>query len=114
MGGADLEDKKRRNFAHRAVMYRAFCQDLEAARGLGRITPDEFARATAIARKKERQCALQNEYLNGGTLHKARLLPRLSRLGLGRTELREMYARLLPAPVFHSAKLAMGLLRSGD
>lgn len=110
----DQEKRKRRNFAHRAVMYQAFCKDLETARDMGKISAGECAKASAIAREKERLCSLQNEYLNANTFQKAGMLPRLSRAGLGRTELREMYARLLPAPVFQSAKLAMGWMRTGD
>jgi hypothetical protein len=104
------EERMRRDFLNRAGMYRAFCKDLSKARELGILSEDEYSKASAIGRRKEGICTLQASYMISNPARKVSLLIKLARAGVESRQLKELSARLLPAPVFASLKLARGWL----
>jgi glycosyltransferase involved in cell wall biosynthesis len=105
---ARQENRMRRDFRTREIMYNGFLRDLEKGRQLGILNDADYARAREEAERKRRRFGVQREYIESGLFSKSRLLFRLREAGVSREEIRILAARLLPLPLL----LRVQLLRS--
>jgi hypothetical protein len=75
------------------------------------LSNEEFLLAQASARHFERLFLLQSAYLTANPLRKVPMLFQLARAGVGLARLRKLSIRLVPGPLFCSAKVVRGWLR---
>jgi hypothetical protein len=107
------EDRMQRDFRGRARMYGLFSKDLLTARNLGKVSQAEYSEALALSQRYERQFSLQSEFMAAGTARKARTLIQLANAGVEPAQLRKLFIRMLPAPLFQSAKVIRGWMNGG-
>lgn len=104
------ERRLQRDFTIRSTMHSAFCQDLETAHGKKMVSNEEFSLALASARHFERLFSLQSAFLTANPVRKVPMLFQLARAGVGVAQLGKLSIRLVPGPVFCSAKVVRGWL----
>lgn len=105
------ERRLQRDFTARSTMHSAFCHDLETAHAKKKVSDEEFSLALASARHFERLFSLQSAFLKASPVRKVPMLFQLARAGVGVAQLRKLSIRLVPGPLFCSAKVVYGWLR---
>jgi glycosyltransferase involved in cell wall biosynthesis len=99
------ENRYLRSLKNRETMYTSFILDLETARMLEVIGEECFDRTVEEAKRLRRHFTLKQEYLESEFLGKCRSLYKLFKAGIRREELRFLYPRILPRPLFARCKL---------
>ena len=102
---ARQEDRWVRQLKNRQIMYESFRPDLEQAKDAGLISPPEFGDAAAHCDRMADRLSLMREFLTSGFIGKCKLITRLNRLGLGKTELKTLRNRFLPRPLLLRVQL---------
>ena len=114
--GADLktlelqEDRVRRDLKNRETMYEAFLLDLDKARLQGLLDAEEAKKVEQEARRRRDRFSLMGKFLESGFFCKCRILWRLRREGLDKTEIR-MLVSASPVPPSAPAHQASTQLR---
>jgi len=100
------EDRLKKDFKNREVMYAGFLLDLEKARQLGLIDAPEFERAASEARRMHRRLTLMGKFLESNLFAQCRILLTLRREGLSKPEVASLMRRLVPQPLLLRVRLA--------
>lgn len=92
------EERLRRDFRNREVMYRSFSDDIETAGRLRLIDPDRARSLRAYADLRARSWALKQEFFTKSFIERCGILVRLWRDGVRYRELKPLGVRLAPEP----------------
>jgi glycosyltransferase involved in cell wall biosynthesis len=100
------EDRVRRAYRYREIMYRAFQSDLKTARDCALVNNTEFEAMTKEAARLEERVSLMGKFLESGFVAKCKILSRLWREGLNRQERYNLLKRLPPRNLLLRFRLA--------
>ena len=101
------EDRLRRQFRNREIMYRGFLLDLEKARTKGLLSPLALERTLDEALRGRRRFEMCGRFLESGLFSKCRILARLKKEGLSQRDFSALLRRLFPRPVFLRIRLGL-------
>lgn len=109
--GREIEEQEswmRKMFASRGALYGALRKDLATARDRGMVSELEYKACNDLAERKMRILSLQTAFMDANAFTKLPLICKLAHGGVEATKLRKLLVRLMPRPVFRSAKLLRG------
>lgn len=108
---SDQEQRMRRDFTRRAIMYRGFCKDITTARDERLLSSESFTNAYDLARKYERIFSLQRDFMTARPGRKARILLQLCKAGAELAQIKQLTPRILPLPAIIAAQKAIHWLK---
>jgi Glycosyltransferases, probably involved in cell wall biogenesis len=100
------EDRVRRAYRYREIMYRGFQSDLKTARDRALVGNTEFEEMTKEAARLEQRVSLMGKFLESGFISKCKILSQLWREGLNRQERYNLLKRLPPRSLLLRFRLA--------
>jgi|ERR1051326_371513 glycosyltransferase involved in cell wall biosynthesis len=103
------EDRVRRAYRYREIMYRTFQLDLKTARERALVGDVEFEQMTKEAARLQKRVSLMGEFLESGFFAKCKILSTLWREGLNRQERSDLFKRLPPRGLLLRFRLARAM-----
>lgn len=100
------EERARRAYRYREIMYRTFQLDLKTARERALVGDNEFEEMTKEAARLEERLSLMGRFLESGFVAKCKILSTLWRDGLNRQERYNLLKRLPPRSLLLRFRLA--------
>jgi glycosyltransferase involved in cell wall biosynthesis len=100
------EDRVRRAYRYREIMYQAFQSDLKTARERALVGNAEFEAMTKEAARLQERVSLMGKFLESGFVTKCKILSTLWRDGLNRQERCKLLKRLPPRSLLLRLRLA--------
>jgi glycosyltransferase involved in cell wall biosynthesis len=100
------EDRVRRAYRYREIMYRTFQLDLKTARERALVGNTEFEAMSREAARLQEQVSLMGKFLESGFITKCKILSTLWREGLNRQERYNLLKRLPPRSLLLRFRLA--------
>jgi glycosyltransferase involved in cell wall biosynthesis len=100
------EDRVRRAYRYREIMYRTFQLDLKTARERALVGNNEFEEMTKEAARLQERVSLMGKFLESGFVAKCKILSTLWRDGLNRQERYNLLKRLPPRGLLLRFRLA--------
>ena len=100
------EDRVRRGYHYRGIMYRTFQLDLKTARERSLVNAPEFDQMMKEAARLEERVSLMGSFLESGIVAKCKIISRLWRGGLNRQERYRLIKRLPPRALLLRLMLA--------
>jgi glycosyltransferase involved in cell wall biosynthesis len=100
------EDRVRRGYRYREIMYRTFQLDLKTARERALVGNNEFEEMTKEAARLQERASLMGKFLESGFVTKCKILSTLWRTGLSRQERYNLLKRLPPRGLLLRVRLA--------
>src|SRR5882672_10435002 len=100
------EDRVRRAYRYREIMYRTFQLDLKTARERALVGNTEFEAMTKEAARLQERVSLMGKFLESGFVTKCKILSSLWRDGLNRQERYNLLKRLPPRSLLLRFRLA--------
>jgi len=100
------EERVRRAYRYREIMYRTFQVDLKTARERALVANTEFEQMTKEAARLEERLSLMGKFLESGFVSKCKILSKLWREGLSSQERYDLIKRLPPRGVLLRFMLA--------
>jgi hypothetical protein len=100
------EERVRRSYSYREIMYRTFQVDLKKARDRALVGDGEFEEMTKEAARLQERVSLMGKFLESGFVTKCKILPALWREGLNRQERYNLLKRLPPRGLLLRLRLA--------
>jgi glycosyltransferase involved in cell wall biosynthesis len=100
------EDRVRRAYTYRQIMYRTFQSDLKKARERALVGHTEFEQMSKEAARLEERVSLMGKFLESGFVGKCRILSKLWREGLNRHERYNLIKHLPPRGLLLRFRLA--------
>lgn len=101
-----LEDRVRRGYRYREIMYRTFQLDLKTARERALVSNTECEAMTREAARLQERVSLMGKFLESGFVAKCKILSTLWRAGLNRQERYDLLKRLPPRGLLLRLRLA--------
>jgi glycosyltransferase involved in cell wall biosynthesis len=101
-----LEDRVRRGYRYREIMYRTFQLDLKTARERALVSRTECDAMTREAARLQERVSLIGKFLESGFVTKCKILSTLWRGGLNRQERYDLLKRLPPRGLLLRLRLA--------
>jgi glycosyltransferase involved in cell wall biosynthesis len=100
------EDRVRRGYRYREIMYKTFQLDLEKARDRALVGHAEFEQMTKEAARLQERVSLMGKFLDSGFMAKCKILSTLWRQGLNRHERHSLVKHLPPRGLLLRFRLA--------
>jgi glycosyltransferase involved in cell wall biosynthesis len=100
------EERVRRSYSYREIMYRTFQVDLKTARDRALVGDGEFEEMTKEAARLQERVSLMGKFLESGFVTKCKILSTLWRTGLSRQERYNLLKRLPPRGLLLRLRLA--------
>lgn len=102
------EDRLRRQFRNREIMYRGFLLDLQRAGVQGLLKSPVLERTMEEVRRGQRRFGMCGKFLESGVLSKCSTLIKLRKERLSKRDLKVLVRRLFPRPVFLRIRQGLG------